>query len=64
MFLLLHTSEEKAARHFSGGRFWQVPSDFVNDGESITEAITRARDAFWVCTVAQTPITGRVTVSV
>jgi ADP-ribose pyrophosphatase YjhB (NUDIX family) len=42
VFLLLHTSEEKAARYFSGGRFWQIPSDFVNDGESICDAIARA----------------------
>jgi hypothetical protein len=42
VFLLLHTSEEKAARYFNGGRFWQIPSDFVNSGESITGAITRA----------------------
>ena len=41
VFLLLHTSEEKARRYFDGGRFWQVPSDFVNDGESITDATTR-----------------------
>lgn len=40
-FLLLHTSVEKARRHFNDGRFWQIPSDFVNDGESITEAILR-----------------------
>jgi ADP-ribose pyrophosphatase YjhB (NUDIX family) len=41
VFLLLRTSQEKAARYFGGGRFWQVPSDFVNDGESITGAIRR-----------------------
>jgi hypothetical protein len=40
-FLLLHTSVEKATRYFNGGRFWQIPSDFVNDGESITDAIVR-----------------------
>ena len=34
-FLLLHTSVEKATRYFNGGRFWQIPSNFVNDGESI-----------------------------
>jgi ADP-ribose pyrophosphatase YjhB (NUDIX family) len=45
-FLLLHTSVEKAARYFNGGRFWQIPSDFVNDGESITEAISRALDGY------------------
>ena len=44
VFLLLHTSVEKAARYFNGGRFWQIPSDFVNDGESITDAICRALD--------------------
>jgi hypothetical protein len=42
VFLLLHTSVDKAARHFNGGRFWQIPSDFVQDGESITDAIRRA----------------------
>jgi hypothetical protein len=42
VFLLLHTSAEKAKRYFNGGRFWQIPSDFVNDGESITDAICRA----------------------
>ena len=41
VFLLLHTSAEKATRYFNGGRFWQVPSDAVNDGESITDAICR-----------------------
>ena len=42
VFLLLHTSVEKATRYFNGGRFWQIPSDAVNDGESITDAICRA----------------------
>ena len=41
VFLLLQTSEEKAARYFNGGRFWQIPSDFVNSGESINDAICR-----------------------
>ena len=39
MFLLLHTSVEKATRYFNGGRFWQIPSDAVNNGESVTDAI-------------------------
>ena len=30
-----------ATRHFDGGRFWQIPSGFVDDGEMITEAIAR-----------------------
>lgn len=42
VFLLLYTSVEKATRHFNGGRFWQIPSDFVNEGESITDAVGRA----------------------
>jgi hypothetical protein len=45
-FLLLYTSVEKATRYFNGGRFWQIPSNFVNDGESITEAICRVLDRY------------------
>jgi 8-oxo-dGTP pyrophosphatase MutT (NUDIX family) len=41
VFLLLYTSVRKAARHFSGGRFWQIPSGAVNDGETMTDAIRR-----------------------
>lgn len=41
VFLLLHTSVEKAARHFNGGRFWQIPSDFVREGESVVDAVGR-----------------------
>ena len=41
-FLLLHTSEEKARRHFSGGRFWQIPSGFVDEGEAHGGDILRA----------------------
>lgn len=40
-FLLLHASEEKARRHFGGGRFWQIPSGVVEGDEPITDAITR-----------------------
>ena len=45
-FLLLYTSVDKAARYFNGGRFWQIPSNFVDDGESITEAISRVLERF------------------
>lgn len=45
-FLLLYTSVEKAARYFNGGRFWQIPSNFVKDGESIIEAISRVLDRY------------------
>lgn len=44
-FLLLYTSAEKAARYFNGGRFWQIPSNVVAEGESITQAITRVLEA-------------------
>ena len=40
-YLLLHTSQIKADRHFNGGRFWQIPSDVVREGESVTEAVAR-----------------------
>ena len=40
-FLLLHASEEKARRHFGGGRFWQIPSGAVGDDEAVTDAIAR-----------------------
>ena len=40
-FLLLHTSEEKAQRFFNGGRFWQIPSNCVKDGEHLTDGIAR-----------------------
>jgi ADP-ribose pyrophosphatase YjhB (NUDIX family) len=45
-YLLLHTSQEKADRFFAGGRFWQIPSNAVEDGESVTDAIARVLRAF------------------
>jgi hypothetical protein len=45
-FLLLHTSVEKAERFFNGGRFWQIPSNTVKDGEHVTDAIARNLRAF------------------
>jgi hypothetical protein len=45
-FLLLYTSVEKAERWFNGGRFWQVPSDQVKDGEHLTDAIARSVRSF------------------
>lgn len=41
VFLLFYTSLEKAQRHFNGGRFWQIPSGFVREEESIVDAIQR-----------------------
>jgi 8-oxo-dGTP pyrophosphatase MutT (NUDIX family) len=41
LFLVLHTSEEKAERHFSGGRFWQIPSGVFQVDESVPAAFDR-----------------------
>lgn len=38
-FLLLHASDVKAQRHFGGGRFWQIPSGVIEEGEAVTDAI-------------------------
>ena len=40
-FFLLYTSQTKADRYFNGGRFWQIPSNAVREGESIENAILR-----------------------
>lgn len=41
LYLVLHTSQEKADRHFYGGRFWQIPSGVFQSGESVVEALDR-----------------------
>ena len=41
LYLLLHTSQEKADRYFSGGRFWQIPSGVFQGDESVAEAFDR-----------------------
>ena len=46
VFLLLHTSVEKAARYFNGGRFWQIPSGSVDANETMTIALTRVLGLF------------------
>ena len=40
-YLLLRTSEVKAARYFNGGCFWQIPSGVFRDGESVVTALER-----------------------
>ena len=40
-YLLFHTSQEKADKWFSGGRFWQIPGEFTLDGENVVDAIKR-----------------------
>ena len=52
VFLLLHTSPEKAARHFNGGSFWQIPSGFADDEETITDAIGRELARYGLSTKA------------
>lgn len=45
-YFVLHTSVEKAERHFNGGRFWQIPSNAIEDGESVVGAIARVLRRF------------------
>jgi NUDIX domain len=45
-YLLLHTSQEKAERWFNGGRFWQIPGEFVAENESIVAASRRCLAPF------------------
>ncbi|HEY8509620.1 MAG TPA: NUDIX domain-containing protein [Steroidobacteraceae bacterium] len=40
-YLLLHTSQVKADRWFNGGRFWQIPSDWVGESERVVQAVQR-----------------------
>ena len=47
-YLMLHTSQEKADRWFNGGRFWQIPSEFIAENESIVEASRRCLADFGV----------------
>lgn len=46
LYLLLRTSQAKADRHFSGGRFWQIPSGVFRSGESVAEAFERQLAAY------------------
>ena len=48
-YLLLYTSEAKADRYFNGGRFWQIPSGFIEDDEDIVSAIERQLKEFGLC---------------
>jgi isopentenyldiphosphate isomerase len=45
-YLLLHTSQLKADRFFNGGRFWQIPSNFMADGEKVVGAVDRLLSGF------------------
>jgi hypothetical protein len=45
-YLLLHTSPLKAERFFGGGRFWQIPSHYVADGETVVQAVERQLATF------------------
>lgn len=51
-FLLLHTSQEKADRHFAGGRFWQIPSGVFQDGETVGAAFDRELGAYGLSAAA------------
>ena len=45
-YLLLYTSDEKAERHFNGGRFWQIPSGIIEEDQAITDAVTRLLETY------------------
>ena len=47
-YLLLHSSQLKADRYFNGGRFWQIPSDFVREGEKVVDALERTLGNFGI----------------
>ena len=51
-FLVLHTSQEKAARYFNGGRFWQIPSGVFEEGESVPAAVDRDLRQYGLSAVA------------
>jgi hypothetical protein len=40
-YLIFHTSQEKADKWFNGGRFWQIPGAFTDEGEEVVNAIKR-----------------------
>ena len=40
-YLIFYTSQEKADKWFKGGRFWQIPGEFIGDGEVVVDAIKR-----------------------
>jgi 8-oxo-dGTP pyrophosphatase MutT (NUDIX family) len=50
-FLLLHTSQQKADRHFSGGRFWQIPSGVFEPDESVPAAADRELERYGLTTL-------------
>jgi hypothetical protein len=45
-FLLLYTSQTKAERYFNGGRFWQIPSNCIEEQEAVEEAVNRVLSRF------------------
>jgi hypothetical protein len=45
-YLLLYTSQQKADGYFNGGRFWQIPSNAIQDSENVTSAVTRLLGGF------------------
>lgn len=45
-YLLLHTSQAKADRWFNGGRFWQIPSQFMGATERVPDAVRRLLGGF------------------
>ncbi|MGE0439528.1 MAG: NUDIX domain-containing protein [Gemmatimonadales bacterium] len=51
-FLVLHTSELKAQRHFNGGRFWQIPCGVFAEAEPVPAAVDRELARYGLAAIA------------
>ena len=47
-YLILRTSVEKAEKWFNGGRFWQIPSNLLADGDTLVPAVRRCLDSYGI----------------
>ena len=47
-YLILRTSVEKAQKWFNGGRFWQIPSNLLADGDTLVPAVRRCLDSYGI----------------
>ena len=45
-YFLIQASQKKADKWFRGVRFWQIPSDFFEDGETVQVALLRVLEKY------------------
>ena len=45
-YLILRTSRQRADKWFGGGRVWQIPGGFFEEGEDVVVALRRILDVF------------------